>query len=337
MVTKEKRVTKNKRVRNIDIKEMNQHLKFVHNYRKISYNVNPPFYSQLWAKIEDNPVTLKLTYSRGGFCCTYVCRKDGTVLVDGISGAATLKSLGSYAKVPRIENKEGYVSRPFTYTNKEYEGKRVENCIGYDVNKCYRWAMLQPMPDTSVKPRAGTIKVGEEIGFALDIDEDNFIMKREGYSNFIFPIDKNNPFKGFVERWSKEPNKAKAKGIINSLTGQLKYTNYYLRAAIVSYARQRMESLIDENTLYCNTDSIVSMKPRDDLKVSDEVGDFKIEHKGSFVFKASTYQWNYETPSWKGVSKSRFSKHFDLVTDDIPPLVMPYTYDYIKKRIVKVK
>ena len=331
------RKVKSLRVRNISVEEMNKHLKFVHNYRKIMYEDIPPVYSQLWARIEDNPVNFKLTYSRGGVTCTYVCRKDGTIKPDGISGAATLKSLGHYTKIPRIENKQGYTSRPFTYINDKYEGIRQYHCYGYDVNKCYRWAMLQPMPDTSVKPRAGTINVGKELGFALDIDEDNFIMKKEGYSNWIFPLIES-PFKAFVEHWSKEKDKAKSKGVINSLTGQLKYTNYYLRAAIVSYARQRMESLIDENTLYCNTDSIVSLKERLDLPLSDDkIGYFRKEHDDqSFVYIGSVYQWDFEKPSWKGVSESRFNEKYDLETDEIPDNIMPYDYNYDKKRIVKV-
>ena len=51
-------------------------------------------------------------------------------------------------------------------------------------------------------------------------------MKKEGYSNWIFPLIES-PFKAFVEHWSKEKDKAKSKGVINSLTGQLKYTNYF--------------------------------------------------------------------------------------------------------------
>ena len=331
--------TKNLKVRNVGIDEINKHLAFVEKNRKIVYKQLPikpkDYYSNTCALIEDNPVKFKLTYADGSQVCTYVCRKDGDIDPDGINGSDALRSLGHYTKIPRIENKKGYVSRPFTYTNPKYEGKRLYNCWGYDVNKCYRWAMLQPMPDTSVKPRSGIIKEGKEIGFRLDPDEDNFIMIRSGQSDHIFPVLPESPFKRFIERWSKEKDTAKGKRIINSLSGVLKYTNFFLRAAIVSYARQRMEALIDENTVYCNTDSIVSLVERPDLQISDQVGDFKIEHTGSFVFKDSIYQWNFDLPSWKGVSKARFPKHFDLEVDTVPPLVMPYYYNVFKNRILK--
>ena len=41
---------------------------------------------------------------------------------------------------------------------------------------------------------------------------------------------------------------------------------------------------MDENTLFSNTDSIVSLVPRSDLKISDNIGDFKIEHQGDFIY-----------------------------------------------------
>lgn len=41
---------------------------------------------------------------------------------------------------------------------------------------------------------------------------------------------------------------------------------------------------MDENTLFSNTDSIVSLVPRPDLKISDNIGDFKIEHQGDFIY-----------------------------------------------------
>lgn len=45
-----------------------------------------------------------------------------------------------------------------------------------------------------------------------------------------------------------------------------------------------IKNLMDENTLFSNTDSIVSLVPRPDLKISDNIGDFKIEHKGDFIY-----------------------------------------------------
>lgn len=337
--------SKNFRVRNVTPEEMNEHLKFVECFRKISYgelirndriDIERDMFSNTNALIQDNPVIFKLTYSRGGECCTYQCRKDGTVQPDNMRGSDALRSLGFYYKVPRIENKHDYTSKPLSYVNPLYEGRRIQNCIGYDVNKCYRWAMLQPMPDTSVPPRCGTIQKGSELGFFLDAEEDNFIMIYEGYSNWIFPILNDNPFQKFIERWSKEKDVQKSKGIINSLSGVLKHTNYYLRAAIVSYARHRMESLIDENTLLCNTDSIVSLCPRPDLPVSDNIGDFKIEHEGSFVYRGTVYQWNYEVPVWRGISKARFGKHYDLEKDGVPEMKMPYYYDQERNRIRKL-
>ena len=60
---------------------------------------------------------------------------------------------------------------------------------------------------------------------------------------------------------------------------------------------------MDKNTIYCNTDCVVSLVPRPDIVVSDKVGDFKIEHQGKCVIENATITWEDGTDNRKGKPK----------------------------------
>ena len=83
-----------------------------------------------------------------------------------------------------------------------------------------------------------------------------------------------------------------------------------------------IKNLMYENTLFSNTDSIVSLVPRPDLKISDNIGDFKIEHKGDFIYlDAYHYQWNNEEVNGTNNSlqerwEKANNKQFELGKDD---------------------
>ena len=65
---------------------------------------------------------------------------------------------------------------------------------------------------------------------------------------------------------------------------------------VLYHAKMYIQRFIDEDTVYCNVDSIVSLKKRSDLPISDNIGDFKFEHDGDdFKFKqVAIYQWGDE-------------------------------------------
>ena len=83
---------------------------------------------------------------------------------------------------------------------------------------------------------------------------------------------------------------------------------------------------MDSNTIYCNTDSLVSIVPRKDIITGQGIGQFKIEKKGKFIFKGFNYQWKGEPPSMRGIPKSWFKKDFDLAVDTIPKFGNVYEY-----------
>jgi hypothetical protein len=213
----------------------------------------------------------------------------------------------------------------------------------YDMNSAYAWGMLQPMPDTSVPPTAKTIVEGNEIGF-IELPNNNDVMSLtavfKGFCACVFPL-MDSPFKKFVDRWYKLKQEAKtkraymkAKNYLVFSVGYMQRTNPYLRSAIVTYCNNYIQSLIDEDTtLFCNTDSIVSLKELD-LKLGEGVGEWKVENKGEVAYVDFSYQWNKELPTYRGVPKSWFPKNWDILKHDIPHCGNKYYFD---EKEIKIK
>ena len=95
-------------------------------------------------------------------------------------------------------------------------------------------------------------------------------------------------------------------------------TNPFIRAKIIYEANKMISDLIDENTLYCNTDSIVSLTERKDIKLGNNIGQFKIEHQGDFAYIGFNYQWNRDVPSYRSIQKSAFKEGYDMLKDPLP-------------------
>lgn len=321
----------------ISVKEMNQHLKYVFDYYRIEYRAKRADETfQRTAFLEDRMVQFRLSYKRGNFACTYICRKDSEEQSQQVNGGEAFRILSKYYKVPKVDKKycgradEGGLSAsPLLWSNPKYEGK-WHKAWGYDLNSAYSAAMLQPIPDTSVPLRVGTIKEGKEIGFEEVINPKNpnstmLVPMFKGFSFYVFPL-MESPFKRFVEKWYDKkcnalpgsPEKAKAKGVLNFSVGQLQNVNPFIRACIIGRCNNLIESLIDpEYTLFCNTDSIVSLKPLD-IKIGTGIGEWKLEHEGMVAYKGANYQWDNGDISYRHIPKSWFPKGWDITKDKVP-------------------
>ena len=220
--------------------------------------------------------------------------------------------------------------------NPKYINGRYENCIEYDTNNSYSYAMLGPIPDTTKKPRAGIVGPNE-IGFTLTqrgLTDEIFlyaVFQQGQHAEYIYPAI-HSPFEKFVNyyynkrRNAKSPKeREKIKQILNYAVGYIARKNPFIHSCILSRARYRIEEFVDlETTLYSNTDSIISTVPRPDIEalLGDDVGQFHINHKGTFAYNGSGYQWNNDVPSIRGRSKQWFKnaypKGFDILVDKIP-------------------
>jgi hypothetical protein len=283
----------------------------------------------------------EITYKYGDYACTYIFDKSSGDTEDHqqITGLEAYRVLSMYTHINKIiKNKEEapFSAKALLWKNDKYERKRVQ-AICYDMNSAYSYAMLQYMPDTSVPPKAKVIESGE-IGF-----DTNGNRQTSGYSIYVFRL-MESPFKKFVRAYYEKKNNAKtkaekrkAKEYLNFCVGFLQNRDPFTRAQIVGLANDLILSLIDENTIYCNTDSIVSLKERPDLKLGNNIGEWKVEHKGNFAFNGFNYQWNFDKPSIRGKTKSYFKEGWDILVDELPESNNKYYFDRIRGVILKCK
>ena len=94
---------------------------------------------------------------------------------------------------------------------------------------------------------------------------------------------------------------------------------------------------MDEDTLLCSTDSLVSKRKRDDLEIGTEIGQFKLEHEGDFCYDGMNYQWNLEIPTYRGIPKSWFKKGWDIAKDKVPKFGNLYSFDKSRLNLIKEK
>ena len=239
-----------------------------------------------------------------------------------------------------IEDPKQYTASPYMYKNDAYECKENENCICYDVNKAYLAACNNDMPDTSIDLGPGIVEE-DELGFwptghpvehrnkyndKAEIREQIKLRTTGQYAMFRFKKIPS-PFTDWVNLKIEQLNnplldKHITKESIVCAIGNLQNHNPFLRSAIMGYAENFIKQYKDENTIYCNTDSIVSLKERHDLPISSKVGDFKVEATGTFVFDG----WNYEWSNGKTAKRG-----FHKLQDDI------ITFDWDRKEIIWVK
>lgn len=215
-------------------------------------------------------------------------------------------------QLPMIQQADGQfkfacAESALLYGNPKFEGKWLK-AYGYDRNSAFAAGMLKDMPDTSKQPHEGKIKKGE-IGFDI-LDGKLTVLEKGQPARWIFPAMKS-PFEKFVKTYYKRKASAKSKwerayykGILNFYVGYLQIYNPFLRSAIICYSNDFILNCMDADTIACNTDSIVSLKPRPDLTLGLGLGEFKEEHVGEFAFKgksASINQWRNDE---KGNNKS---------------------------------
>lgn len=259
-----------------------------------------------------------ISYRENSKIVRYYTRLDGdcdTQYVTPVQVWSDLIKLCGKKNIPDLRHSFGYeeIEKPhhetkikwcitcpggYHYHNDKYVGEYLENCYGYDINSSYSFAMTKDMPDTSVEPRFYDSVNKGEIGFMTNGD-----VCFEGFAEYIFPLIKS-PFLPFIDKYydmkiksaKNKKKRSKYKQILNIPTGYVQRLNPFLRNAIIYYAKEYVKQYIDDNTLYVNTDSIVSLVPRPDIPLDQvELGKFKLDHQGSFTYWGQgQYEWNGE-------------------------------------------
>lgn len=352
---------KRKKIRFVDVNEMRELLDYAKKFRFIIFG-EPEYPVLYYAYIHDTMSHIYLTMRKLNEVCTWVFRKDVIDSTEEITGMDAYMELAkdykrvTGGKIPIIEEDVGSARAILAY-NEDYNRKRVTaKC--YDQNSAYAIAMMQPMPFTNALAGMNRKVEDGEIGFVnMEVLPRKgwvmncepclqMILPGEGTASYIFK-SMNSPFKAFAQRWfirkleSSGPAKHKAKQMIVYSVGYLQRKNPFLRAAVVEYANRSITSLMDENTIYVNTDSIVSTADRNELPIGENLGQFKIEHQGEFAHVGFNYQWNDDKPSYRGIPKSWFPEDYDILRDGIPRNGNLYEldrttleiYDYTKENI----
>lgn len=185
----------------------------------------------------------------------------------------------------------------YSYTDPYYAKKDLV-CWSYDVNSAFAFAMLNKMPDTTKEPRYNDILNSNEIGFYRG---GGATTKVGEFADIIFPL-MDSPFKEYIYNYynkkqaAEKEERKKWKDFLNIPSGIVARKNIFIRNAIIYYSNEYIKKFIDDDTVYCNVDCIVSLKPRYDLPIGNGIGQFKEEHKCEHFkyIKARQYQWGNE-------------------------------------------
>lgn len=348
-----------------DVNVMNAHIKWCRENR-----IEGP--SEAWVLQQRLPklyYTLDVRYTKlilrymgnGNLYSIYVFQLDGAEheqTITGLRAFNLLQRMSNKGVVDLSKNRKWYNPSydswnvgpigGIIYFNEKYRNQRFDNCIEYDRRSAYASALLEDIPDTRKPPRERDYIKPGEIGFrnmnqGYSEEEQFYAIFEPGkYAEYIYPA-MESPFKNFARYYfekkimSSGEEEDRAKQILNYAIGYIRRKNPFIHSCILSRCRYFIENIIDENTLYSNTDSIVSLVERKDLEelIGNDIGQFRVQHKGSFAYTISGYQWNQDLPSIRGRSKEWFKRAypngFDILKDEIP-FVEANKYYYNKEK-----
>lgn len=200
-----------------------------------------------------------------------------------------------------IKKKEYVVSGAFHYFNPKYEGKVQQGVYVYDVNKAYCAHLAEGYyPDVDAGNLGRGLVQSNEIGFEVIGDNIVRVVEEGEYAEARFPKIYDKKLAAWARRKGLEMENLKKAGKTKELTeeklainialGILRNHNPWWYVYIVNTVCEKMKSLIDENTLLCNTDSIFSLVKRDDLDIGTGLGQFKVEcEEGSLFYKGNNF------------------------------------------------
>ena len=253
---------------------------------------------------------------------------------------------------------------PIINYNPEYQNRRIYDAYEYDINSAYFATILDKIPDT-YNMRQKDFVNEDEIGFDFitrrnesdEIVGIDFMLVHQGIADYVAPlIETPQSLKDFCHKWYAAKSKARekrkalqegtpqwnearedelnAKAMLNLPIGYCQRINPFFRAYVVCSCNEKIAALIDEDTLFWNTDAIFTKKPRPDLDCGDNIGQFKVERIESIYYKGNTYQLGHDLPVWRHVPKQWFKsfekingRPFDLEYDAAPPRMNKYIWD----------
>ena len=313
---------------------------------KIGNNISKISLSQhMIIELKDTKIEITTRYYEYGVPTTYIFDLNNEDIFVR-SGLDYFKEFSRAYKVPKADkynierlnrykntenNKYVCSASPILDYNRKYEKQLLENCYEYDLNSAYANTLLRKIPDLEnpvIAKWPDQIKVNKnEVGFILD---DTLSIVNSGYmADIKFKlIDTPKKLKDFLIRWynrkknSTGNEKLEAKAMLNLPIGYCQRYNPFLRSYVVNSCNKVIKDLIDENTLFWNTDAIFSKVRRPELEIGNEIGQFKEIKCNKLVYVGNVYQINDEDPTYRGISKTWFKsfekeygRKYDLLKD----------------------
>ena len=313
---------------------------------KIGNNISKISLSQhMIIELKDTKIEITTRYYEYGVPTTYIFDLNNEDIFVR-SGLDYFKEFSKAYKVPKADkynierlnkykntenNKYVCSASPILDYNRKYEKQLLENCYEYDLNSAYANTLLRKIPDLEnpvIAKWPDQIKVNKnEVGFILD---DTLSIVNSGYmADIKFKlIDTPKKLKDFLIRWynrkknSTGNEKLEAKAMLNLPIGYCQRYNPFLRSYVVNSCNKVIKELIDENTLFWNTDAIFSKVRRPELEIGNEIGQFKEIKCNKLVYVGNVYQINDEDPTYRGISKTWFKsfekeygRKYDLLKD----------------------
>ena len=221
--------------------------------------------------------------------------------------------------------KQAYnVEGPTTWVKEEYQNKWI-NCWAYDMNSAYQAAASDMLPDWENEIEfPGYVEEGQ-CGFVVDCGYLRLVEVGEK-AVIRFPL-KKSPLRPWFEKVNRQERAAKNKKDKaevmnlklkrNSVIGVLRNHNVFVWLYIIEQAKKNVMKYVDKDTIAVNIDCIYSTKPRTDIPISKEIGEFKeVEESGNEIYFRET---NY---AWRNREGKQFSPHMRGV-----PKILQETYN----------
>lgn len=279
------------------------------------------------------------------------------------SGHKCFAEFSKYFKMPRAntyqnkllnmwfnEEKGNYAcsASPAINYNRKYENQELHDVWEYDLNSAYSSVLLDEVPDLyhPLWKQDQYVKKGY-IGFY--IDDDLTMVEAGGHADVTFPLIKTpEKLKEFCIKWYNKKNestgnaKLEAKAMLNLPIGYCQRYNPFFRSYVVHKCNLEIVNLLDQDSIFWNTDALFSLKRRPDLEIGTDIGQFKEKHFKTVRYIGNSYQTDDELPVYRGVPKAwfrRFEKEngrkFNILIDEIPQDKNMYSWNWDKLRLEK--
>lgn len=309
--------------------------------------------------IEEHPTYCQMCLLVGSHVRRYRCHYDGECHNESKYSPHIARAY--YKVLPGInkeyawpESKSSLIKTRLFHTHrKDYCGRYIPGCIAYDFNSHFSYVMLQGIPDYRVEPKKNC-EVGEnEAGFRYEYDDSDgkyfldLVLKDEGVADLVYPVIK--PPKELVDlimRYYKvksttkdKEEKKKAKAYLVQGYTLLGKSFPPMRAYVAGMASRHIQSFIDDNTIRCNVDCIVSTTRRPDLEklLGQNIGQIKIEAQGTFCMTSvNTYDWIEEgIHKANGVNLTLRAPGYDCLHPERKYRSFPYRFDKFTGKVIK--